>query len=130
MKLFVAVVLLFCAMSAFGQAPLPNAPIPQNTVHKFWDAPNLLSTAVLAGTLSYDGYAHCYDHQLSSATPSYIPFVRNCQDFLLTSALAFGGSLGLTGIFHSTGHHKLERVVNWATVGAAGYGIYYLKREK
>jgi hypothetical protein len=111
--------------AAAGSAPsLPAAkPLADQPVHRFWDRENDLLFAGVAGARALD-----YSSTLNLRR-------RGRQEILLTDWVVddhglFAGieasgvalSVGVSYIFHRTGHHKLERWVSIVHIGVATGG--------
>lgn len=128
------VLLLLAGYSACAQDGfLPEAPSQQFVTrpkvvsfsnpesHKFFDRQNKIAFTTLAGLIAVDGITT--QRLISSGTaheanPVWRSMVhQGWQGEMAASALGFGAAVGLSYGLHKTGHHKLERIANWLTVG-------------
>jgi hypothetical protein len=111
--------------TSVGSAPPTRAaePLADEPVHRFWDRENDLLFAGVAGARALD-----YSSTLNLRR-------RGRQEILLTDWVVddhglFAGieasgvalSVGVSYIFHRTGHHKLERWVSVVHIGVATGG--------
>ena len=90
-------------------------------VHRFWDRENdLLFTAVGAGrALDYASTLNLRSRGINEAFLTN-SIVDNHPLFAGIEAAATGASIGVSYIFHRTGHHRLER---WTSVIHAGIAV-------
>jgi len=98
----------------------PDAP----SQHHFLDRQNKIAFGTLAGLIAIDsvttqrltnsGRAH-------EANPLWSSMVRQgWQGQMAASAIGYASALGFAYTLHKTGHHKIERWVNWLTVSMEG----------
>lgn len=153
--LAVTIVIIMSVVSlstAFAQGPLPDAPVPAiefapvvanpiapapsgdhirepSLEHRFWDAQNIaLFTAV--GASSGADFAVTRSN-LQSGGKELNPVVRLFGRSTPGLAVNFCGEtigvIGISYLFHKTGHHKLERMTSMVnigiSVGAVSYGV-------
>ena len=119
--------LLFCACGAQTRqhastsATFPNAPIPQ---HRFWDRTNILLFSGVAVFRGLD-YASTRNFQARGREEVLLPddVVNNSAGFAALEVAGAATSVGISYIFHRTGHHKIERWVSIAHIGVTGFGI-------
>jgi hypothetical protein len=139
-------VVLFCGLLAFAQdqtpasAPLiafsraavpvvtsngflPEAPSP----HKFWDARNrFLFSAVAAFSAADFSVTH---NNLANGGRELNPIVRPFAGNSATLALNFAGQtagvMGISYLFHKTGHHRLERIAPLANIASSAFAVSY-----
>jgi hypothetical protein len=108
--------------SALGQqfTAYPDAP----SQHKFLDRQNKIAFGTLAGLIAVDSITTqrlTNSGRAREANPIWRPMVRQgWQGQLAASALGYASAVGVSYAIHKTGHHKLERWVNWFTVGLEG----------
>src|SRR6266550_1117403 len=105
---------------AVGQ-PIPNTPTPQ---HRFWDRTNILLFSGVAVFRGLD-YASTRNFQARGREEVLLPddVVNNSAGFAALEAAATATSLGISYIFHRTGHHKLERWLSIGHIGVTGFGV-------
>jgi hypothetical protein len=110
-----------------ANAPATKAPpvkAPDTNVHSFWDNENdwLFAGIGIVRALDYTSTANFR--------------ARGRQEILLTNwvvdnkplfagieAATVGASIGVSYIFHRTGHHRLERWVSFVHIGVTGFGV-------
>jgi len=124
-------------------ASLPTAPAahpnldPANvhpTVHRFWDRSNVWLFAGVGFTRGMD-YASTRNFQARGRDEILIPddVVNNSAGFASLEAAATATSVGISYLFHRTGHHKLERWLSIGHIGVTSFGDvrnYCLKTKR
>lgn len=136
--------LLWCASSALAQnvsidAPAPSAsvvketatdvepvtaPVPQHpAIHRFWDRTNILLFSGVAITRGLD-YASTRNMQARGRKEILLApeVVNNSAAFASLEAAGTATSVGISYIFHRTGHHKLERWMSISHISVTGFG--------
>ncbi len=105
---------------AVGQS-IPNTPTPQ---HRFWDRTNILLFSGVAVFRGLD-YASTRNFQARGREEVLLPddVVNNSAGFAALEVAGAATSVGISYIFHRTGHHKIERWVSIAHIGVTGFGI-------
>ena len=97
-------------------APVPAAPSHVSSQpHPFWDRTNILLFSGVAVFRGLD-YASTRNFQARGRTEILLPddVVNNSAGFAAVEAAATLTSVGISYIFHRTGHHKMER---WLSIG-------------
>jgi len=98
-------------------APEENVigPSPSTPPHHFWDHENLWLFSGIAVTRGMD-YASTRNFQARGRQEILLPddVVNNSAGFASLEAAGSLTSIGISYIFHRTGHHKLER---WLSIG-------------
>jgi hypothetical protein len=124
---------------AFGQqggtpnAPSVEVPKPAASVHSFWDKKNvLLFTGV--GVFRGLDYASTKNMLARGREEILVPddVVNSPAGFPALEAAGTATSVGISYIFHRTGHHKMERWVSIVHIGVTGFGVarnYSLKSK-
>jgi hypothetical protein len=100
-------------------APIPSLPVPGE--HSFWDRENdWLFGAVGAGRAL--DYASTLNLRRRGINEVFLTnsIVDNHPLFVGIEAAATGASIGVSYIFHRTGHHRLER---WTSAIHAGVAV-------
>lgn len=94
------------------EPPIQN---PSATAHHFWDYENLWLFSGIALTRGMD-YASTRNFQARGRQEILLPddVVNNSAGFAALEAAGTMTSVGISYIFHRTGHHKLER---WLSIG-------------
>lgn len=100
--------------SAVGSV-LEVQPPPSPPVHRFWDRENILLFSGIAFTRGMD-YASTRNFQARGRKEILLPqdVVNNSAGFASLEAAGTMASIGISYIFHRTGHHELER---WMSIG-------------
>ncbi len=117
-----AAVLLISSLVAAQE--LPNAP----STHQFWDHTNKTLFVIHAGLEAVDfGITH---HNLSHGGREKNPLGKSlCESGTTGQAVFFAsrtaGVVGISYVFHRTGHHKLERAFILFASGDSAYGVVY-----
>ena len=109
--------------------PVEPAQLPEEPGHKFWDRQNKILFATVAAGSAAD-FAVTYSN-LSNGGKELNPVTRLFSGSTAGLAANFvgetAGVVGLSYMFHRTGHHKLERLtplINFAgSAVAVGYGL-------
>jgi hypothetical protein len=104
------------------------APAREQT-HRFWDRENSVLFAVSAGWSAADFFVT--RSNLARGGRELNPVARlfcgSNAGLAANFALETGGVIGISYIFHRTGHHKLERATSYvnisASVAAVAYGL-------
>jgi hypothetical protein len=101
--------------------------LPQAPSHKFWDRENRILFAGVAASATAD-FAVTRAN-LQSGGQELNPVARVFSGSTAGLAVNFAGEtagvMGLSYLFHKTGHHKLERFVAMTDIGASGFAVAY-----
>jgi hypothetical protein len=113
-----------------AQQPTPAA-IPANPTatpaplppHAFWDLTNVELFSGIAVTRSMD-YASTRNFLARGRQEILLPddVVNNSAGFASLEAAATMTSIGISYLFHRTGHHKLERWISIGHIGVTAFG--------
>jgi len=111
------------AASAVQPEQLPAAP----ESHKFWDRENKILFASTAAAAAAD-FAVTYQN-LQSGGKELNPVTRLFAGSTAGLAVNFAGEttgvVGLSYLFHKTGHHRLERLTPVVNFGASAVAVAY-----
>ena len=132
LTLFLALLLVSNPLPA-QEANLPaslTAPAPQ---HRFWDRTNLLLFSGIAVFRGLD-YASTRNMQARGREEILLPddVVNTSAGFAGLEAAGTAASVGISYVFHRTGHHKLERWMSIGHISVTGFGVarnYSLKSK-
>jgi hypothetical protein len=135
-KIVEIICLLLLSLGAAAQtdggekAALPTAPVVQ---HRFWDRTNVLLFSGVAVFRGLD-YASTRNFQARGRDEILLPddVVNNSAGFASLEAAASATSVGISYIFHVTGHHRMERWMSIGHIGVTGFGVarnYALKSK-
>jgi hypothetical protein len=142
--LFLAPLFIFTAVTA-QLAKLPDAPplvilavspkmqemMQVRLEHKFLDKHNValfaVSTLAIAGDaittqrVIYPGGCGNRFVGCRETDPLARPLVSTgWSGQLAASAIGYGAAMGTAYLFHRTGHHRMERISSWTTIGIEG----------
>jgi hypothetical protein len=111
------------AMAVVAVMPPPKATVE----HRFWDRENRFLFAA-AGAMAATDF--CATHaNLASGGKELNPMTRvfsGSTPALATNfALETGGVIGVSYLFHKSGHHKLERITSIVNIGASAAAAGY-----
>ena len=94
---------------------------PKVRVHAFFDAKNIALFSMGAAFVASDSITTqrmVGTGRFDEQDPIARPFVDNgWKGQALISAIGFGGSVGLSYVFHKFGHHQMERYVGLSLIG-------------
>jgi hypothetical protein len=119
------------AQDAAGASRGAEPPPPRNppaaarlhSEHRFWDRTNLELFAGVAAVRALD-YASTRHFRSRGANEILLSnsIVDNKPLFAGIEVAATAASIGVSYLFHRTGHHKLERWVSIVHIGAGAFG--------
>src|SRR6266487_1565627 len=97
---------------------------PEAPAHPFWDRTNM---SLFSGVSIFRGldYASTRNMQARGREEILLPddVVNNSAGFAGLEAAATMTSVGISYIFHRTGHHKLERWLSIGHISVTGFGV-------
>ena len=122
-KLLPALLLFPLQLAAQQAEPKPAPPAAPAPQHRFWDRTNILLFSGVAVMRGMD-YASTRNFQARGDQEILIPddVVNNSAGFAALEAAGVAASVGISYIFHRTGHHKIERWVSIVHIGVTGFG--------
>ena len=102
---------------------LESQPSPSPPAHRFWDRENILLFSGIAFTRGMD-YASTRNFQARGRKEILLPqdVVNNSAAFASIEAAGTLTSVGISYIFHRTGHHTLERWMSLGHISATTFG--------
>jgi hypothetical protein len=110
-------------VKSFQPAPLPEAP----SEHRFWDRENSVLFATSAAFSAAD-FVVTRDN-LHNGGQELNPVTRMFSGSTTGLAVNFAGEtagvVGLSYVFHKTGHHKLERVISMLNIGSSAAAVTF-----
>jgi hypothetical protein len=109
------------AQTDSSKVSVPSAPAPE---HRFWDRENVLLFSGVAVFRGLD-YASTRNMLARGREEILLPeeVVNNHAGFAALEAAGAATSVGISYIFHRTGHHKLERWLSIGHIGVTGFGV-------
>jgi hypothetical protein len=110
--------------SPVPESPPPASSQPVDPTHRFWDRTNILLFSGIGVFRGLD-YASTRNFQARGRTEILIPddVVNNSAGFAALEAAATATSVGISYIFHRTGHHKMERWLSIGHISVTGFGV-------
>jgi hypothetical protein len=122
---------LFRPVSTGGYAAvaLVTTPVPAEkaAVHPFWDHKNRTLFA-LNGALAGTDFLVTRRNLGSNGkelNPVARMFAGSTPGLAANFALETGGVIGVSYLFHKTGHHTLERMTSYVNLGASAFAVSY-----
>jgi|SRR5579871_1883618 len=115
--------------AAPSPAPIEYRPftLPEASSHHFWDSENTVLFATSAALSGADFYLT--RSNLRSGGRELNPVTSMFGSSTAGLALNFAGeSVGVVGVsylFHKTGHHKLERLVSMVNIGSSATAVSF-----
>jgi hypothetical protein len=126
---FVLVALSVAAQSQEAPNPSPVAPSSiivdyAPPVHRFWDRKNILLFSGVAVFRGLD-FASTRNFERRGRQEVLIPddIVNNSAGFASLEAAGAATSIGISYLFHRTGHHKMERWLSAGHIGVTAFGV-------
>ena len=115
------VLFLALAPAVAQDVNVPSPPVPQ---HRFFDRTNILLFSGVAVFRGLD-YASTRNMQARGREEILLPddVVNNSAGFASLEAAGAATSVGISYIFHRTGHHKLERWLSIGHISVTGFGV-------
>jgi hypothetical protein len=100
---------------------------PVERQHRFWDREN---TALFAGVAGMSAADFCVTRaNLASGGRELNPVTRVLSGSTAGLAVNFAGEtagyIGISYLFHKTGHHALERMTSFVNIGASAGAVAY-----
>jgi hypothetical protein len=103
------------------------APLPEAPSHRFWDRKNNLLFATSAAFSAADFFVTRI--RLCQGSQELNPVTRVFAGSTAGLAVNFAGEtvgvVGLSYLFHKTGHHRLERAVSLVNSGASAAAVTF-----
>jgi hypothetical protein len=103
------------------EPPPPTSSTPET--HRFWDRENIL---LFSGVAIFRGLDYASTRNMQARGRKEIllapEVVNNDAAFASLEAAGTMTSIGVSYIFHRTGHHKLERWMSIGHIGVAAFG--------
>ena len=103
--------------------PLEEKPLE----HRFWDHQNRALFAVNAALAGADFATtrRNLNHNGKELNPVTRVLSGSTPGLAANFAMETGGVVGLSYLFHKTGHHKLERATSYVNLGASAFAVSY-----
>ena len=119
---------LICLLAAAAGAQTDSSKVSVPAVpaaeHRFWDRENVL---LFSGVAVFRGLDYASTRNMLGRGREEIllpdDVVNNHAGFAALEAAGAATSVGISYIFHRTGHHKLERWLSIGHIGVTGFGV-------
>ena len=95
--------------------------------HHFWDRKKQMLFAANAALAGADFFTTKRNlaHNGKELNPVTRVFSGSTPGLAANFALETGGVVGVSYLFHKTGHHKLERMTSYVNLGASAFAVSY-----
>lgn len=121
------------SMTPSAMAPMPivavvqPSTLPETTSHRFWDRQNSILFATNAAFSTADFFVTRANLQSGGQelNPVTGMFGRSTAGLAMNFVGESVGVVGVSYIFHKTGHHKLERAVSMLNIGASATAVTF-----
>jgi hypothetical protein len=104
-------------------------PRPQQkpAAHPFWDRKNRTLFAVNGALAGADFFVtrRNLGRNGTELNPVARMFTGSTRGLAANFAMETGGVVGVSYLFHKTGHHKLERMTSYINLGASAFAVTY-----
>ena len=109
-------------MSSVRPVMLPEAPS-----HRFWDRENgiLFASSAAFSTADFFLTRSNLNHGGQELNPVTRVFSGSTAGLAVNFAGETAGVVGLSYVFHKTGHHKIERVISMLNIGASAAAVSF-----
>jgi hypothetical protein len=108
-------------------SPVMLVVIPRPLEHRFWDHQNralFAMNAALAGA-DFATTRRNHNHNGKELNPLTRVLSGSTPGLAANFAMETGGVVGISYLFHKTGHHKLERATSYVNLGASAFAVSY-----
>ena len=122
------IALLLCLLSTCARCEVLQAPSTARPAlsqpHRFFDCKNILLFSGIAVFRGLD-YASTRNMQARGRQEVLLPddVVNNSAGFASLEAAATATSVGISYLFHRTGHHKMERWLSIGHISVTAFGV-------
>lgn len=113
---------------AFAAVVLVTPKLPQKPgAHPFWNRKNRTLFAVNGAVAGADFFVtrRNLGRNGTELNPVARMFTGSTPGLAANFAMETGGVVGLSYLFHKTGHHKLERMTSYINLGASAVAVTY-----
>ena len=103
------------------------APIAKPATHPFWDRKNRTLFAINGTLAGADFFVtrRNLGQNGKELNPVARIFTGSTAGLTANFAMETGGVVGVSYLFHKTGHHKLERMTSYVNLGASAFAVSY-----
>jgi len=101
--------------------------LPEAPSHRFWDRENsiLFASSAAFSTADFFLTRSNLDHGGQELNPVTRVFSGSTAGLAMNFAGETAGVVGLSYVFHKTGHHKIERVISMLNIGASAAAVSF-----
>jgi hypothetical protein len=113
---------------AFAAVVLVTPKPPRKpAAHQFWDRQNRILFAVNGAVAGADFFVtrRNLGGNGTELNPVARMFTGSTPGLAANFAMETGGVVGVSYLFHKTGHHKLERMTSYINLGASAFAVTY-----
>lgn len=104
-----------------------TAPPKELAPHRFWDRENRILFAAVGGLATADFFTTRAN--LAGGGRELNPLTRvfsgSTPGLATNFALETSSVIGISYLFHKTGHHKLERITSWVNIGGSAGAVAF-----
>jgi hypothetical protein len=102
-------------------------PEKKPAAHPFWDRKNRTLFAVNGALAGADFFVtrRNLGRNGTELNPVARMFTGSTPGLVANFAMETGGVVGVSYLFHKTGHHKLERMTSYINLGASAFAVTY-----
>jgi hypothetical protein len=100
---------------------------PAERQHRFWDRSNCILFATVGAMNAADFYVtrNNLSHGGRELNPITRPFAGSTAGLAFNFAGETASYIGASYLFHRTGHHRLERVTSFVSIGGSAGAVAY-----
>jgi hypothetical protein len=113
---------------AIERSPIVSSPLPEApSQHRFWDTGNraLFTTVAVLSAADFALTRSILQNGGKELNPVTRFFSGSTAGLAVNFAGETAGVIGLSYLFHKTGHHRLERVTPMLDIGASAFAVIY-----
>ena len=113
------------AMTPFTTVPATKVPLPPPPEHKFWNRQNkiLFTTVTALDTADFFATRANLQNGAKELNPITRVFAGSTAGLAVNFAGQTAGVMGMSYLFHRTGHHKLERWISYINIGGSASAV-------
>jgi len=102
-------------------------PEEKTTIHRFWDRQNRLLFAANGALAATDFFVtrRNLGHSGKELNPLTRVMSGSTPGLAANFALETGGVIGISYLFHKSGHHKLERITSYINLTGSAFAVSY-----
>jgi len=120
--------LMLSKTGAMERSPIVATPLPEAPLqHRFWDTENraLFTTVAVLSAADFALTRSILQNGGKELNPVTRFFSGSTAGLAVNFAGETAGVIGLSYLFHKTGHHRLERLTPMLDIGASTFAVIY-----